>query len=582
MPETGARAGGIRIAVSPWVAGACALAVAVVLAYSNSFGVPFVFDDGINIVGNPIVHDLGLFAAPWRVDESVAPKALVYQFRSRYLAVLTFALNYRVHGARVFGYHLVNVAIHVAAALLLVAATRRLLELKAFDDSRVRGHETGIALLVGALFALHPLQTQAVTYVVQRMASLAGLLCLLGLWAYLRARSEERTGARRRFAAASGLALGAAFFTKQNVVTFPLVLGLVEVWLVGSRGRERARWLALPAALVLVLLALGQWTLRASAADVMEINAQVLPPDVGAREYVLTQIPVLVTYLRLSVLPVSQNLDYDYPVARSLFEPRVVACGALLAALFGLGVWLLAGRGGRDPAWRLVGLGILWFFVTHAAESSGFGALDLLFEHRMYLPSVGLALAAVVALAAGLPPRRLPVAFAGATAVALVLGAATWARNQVWRSELRLYRDVVAKSPNKPRALTSLGESLLEARRVGEAEGVFLRSLAIDPDNPDTLVHLGVVSRVERNSEAAERYFRRALTVAAEHWVALVNLGDLALERGDRRAAEELYRRAAGHEELSTIARRRLERLRATPSGESAATRPPVPATDGR
>jgi hypothetical protein len=577
------RPGGISIELSPFLAGACALVVAIVLAYSNSLQSPFVFDDHPNIVRNPIVHDLGLFAAPWRVDASLAPGTLVYGLRSRYLAFLTFAVNYRIHGTRVFGYHLVNVAIHVAAALVLFAATRRLLGLASLDASRVRGHESGIALLVAALFALHPLQTQAVTYVVQRMTSLAGLLCLVAFWSYLGARTAESGRKRRLCAAAYGLALVAAFFTKQNVVTFPLILVLVEIFLVGSKGGERVRRLAIPIVLLVALPLAGQSTLRAGTSDAKAIDATLHAPDIGVREYVLTQIPVLVTYLRLTVLPIRQNLDHDYPASRSLFEPKVVACGALLCLLFALGVWLLARRGTRDPAWRLVGLGILWFFVMHVVESSGVGRLDFLFEHRMYLPSVGLFLAAVVAVVVGLPPRRLPLAFAAGTAAVLVLGAATWVRNQVWRDDVRLYRDVAAKSPRKPRALLSLGESLLEKKRVTEAEAAFVRAFELDPRKVETLVNLGVVARIKREPEKAESYFREALTVVANHWVALVNLGDLVLERGDRAAAERYYRRAAEYEQLSTIARGRLERLQAAQSPRvSFAVSPPTAATNNR
>ncbi|MGH7337829.1 MAG: tetratricopeptide repeat protein, partial [Myxococcota bacterium] len=360
---------------------------------------------------------------------------------------------------------------------------------------------------------------------------------------------------------AYGLALVGAFLSKQNALAFPLILVLVELVLFGTRGRELARRIALPVALLVILPALGQLTLRATASNLDEINAVVLDEGIGRREYVLTQIPVLVTYLRLALLPVGQNLDHDVSAVRSLFEPAVVASGTLLVALLALGVWLLAGRGRRDPGWRLVGLGIVWFFVLHAVESSGVGRIDFLFEHRMYLPSAGLFLAAVVAIALGAPPRLVPVSLAAVAAAALVLGAATWARNQVWRSELRLYRDVVAKSPEKARALTTLGRILLDKRRADEAEALFLRALEVEPRRVETLVSLGVVARVKRDPARAESYLGAAVALDPEHWVALVNLGDLALERGDLAEAERDYRRAAEHEELSTFARRRLERL---------------------
>jgi hypothetical protein len=186
---------GAATAPARWRARAstAALALAIVLAYSNSWRAPFVFDDGFNIVRNPIVHDLSHFVHPWRVDGTVAPPALVYTLWSRYPAYLSFALDYALHGLDVRGYHVVNLAIHLAAALTVVALVRALLALPLFDRSRLRGREGATALLAGALFGLHPLQTQSVTYVVQRMTSLGGLFCLLAMLAYVRA---VRDGAR--------------------------------------------------------------------------------------------------------------------------------------------------------------------------------------------------------------------------------------------------------------------------------------------------------------------------------------------------------------------------------------------------
>ncbi len=536
----------------------------VVLAYSNSLRVPFVFDDELNILRNPIVHDLALFVAPWKLDPALAPPALVHGFHSRYPAFLTFALDWAVHGSDVLGYHLVNLAIHLGALLVLLALVRAVLGLPRFDGSRVRGHETPIALLVGALFSLHPLQTQAVTYIVQRMTSLAALLCLISLLAYVRARSCS-PGAKRRVLAIGCLAaLVVAMATKQNAFVFPVVLIVAELVLFRSDCRTRMTWLAIPMTCVLfVAPTLYVWPQHAAglAAHSPETEASTLL--LKGSDYRITQLRVLVTYLRLFVLPVNQTLDYDYPVSRSWVEPAVLGSGILLAGLFATGVWLSVGREGRDPAWRLVGFGLVWFFVMHAVESSGIEALDPIFEHRMYLPSVGLCLALVVASFVGLPPRMARAGMAGLASVALVLGCATYARNQVWKSELRLWKDVVEKSPLKARAWMGVGERLLELRRADEAERHYLRAHELEPNNAAAIVQLGVVARIQRDDRRAEELFLRVLELEPRHWLARVNLGDISYGRGDRSAAERFWEEAAEVELLTTFARRRLERLRA-------------------
>ena len=427
------------------------------------------------------------------------------------------------------------------------------------------------------------------TYVVQRMASLAALLCLVSLWAQLRARIAPDRAVRRRFVALSALALLAAFFTKQNAYAFPAILILVDLVAFPGRWRERRRWLAVPLCGVAVVallgiryLAAGERTEPSAAASVRKsgiARAEVGPfGDMTAGDYRRTQLNVLTTYLRLWLLPVGQSLDHDYPISRRWREPRLLASMVLLAALAGSGALLLVGGKLRDPGWRLVGLGIAWFFLAHAVESSGIELIDPMFEHRMYLPSVGLGLALVAAVTLLLPARGLTLAFPLLAAGTLVLGAATWARNEVWRSELRLWQDVLARNPNRVRALEAVAERLLALRRVEEARGLLQRAHDLEPQRAGVLVQLGVVARVKGENDLAESWFRQAVAVEPNHWIALVNLGDLALARGEREAAVELYERAARHEQLSAIARGKLDRMRAG----SATTGPGSPAAAPR
>jgi tetratricopeptide (TPR) repeat protein len=367
--------------------------------------------------------------------------------------------------------------------------------------------------------------------------------------------------------------------TKQNYVAFPLVMIAADLVLFPGGWRLRRRWLVLPALGLALGLAASLGLREAAAGLGPRYEVGNLGPDLSRSDYQRTQIDVLVTYLRLFALPTGQNLDYDYPVAKSWAEPALLAKLALLVALAAVGVGLSASNRTRDPGWRLVGLGIVWFFAMHAVESSGVEVLDLIFEHRMYLPSVGLVLAVVVGAAAGLPERLTRPAAAALAAAALVLGAATYARNEVWRSESRLWKDVLAKSPKKVRPLLAMGERMLELRRVGEAERYFERAYQLDPGHATVLVQLGAIAQMKGDAARAEDLFRRVLEIEPNHWIALANLGDLALARGDREEALRYFAHAAEHEQLSTLARARLERLRrseASPTPAPAPSRSPA------
>ena len=552
------------------------LLLAVALAYARTFAAPFVFDDRRLVSENPLVRDLAVYFVPGHLDAVSAHPAQRDAVETRWLSMLTFALDYRLHGADPRGFHATNLLVHLLAAAALFDLVRRTLRLPALARSAVAGRAEEVALIVAALFALHPLQTQAVTYVVQRMASLAGALCLVALWAHLRARTSAAAKARFGFAVLTVAALAGAMLSKQNAFTFPIVLALYDrLLLPRDGGRRRLALIALPLLTMLIVPArqLAQPDSRGGAfegaADRSDSETRLTHAD-----YLRTQTRVVATYLRLLALPVGQNLDWDVEPSRSWTELRVVAPGLFLASLAALGGWLIATNGRRDPAWSLVGFGIVWFFVTLAVESGLVPIRDLMFEHRLYLPSVGAILAAVVALLLLVPPRAWRLAVATLAVAGLLLGCATFARNEVWRDELRLWRDAMAKSPGKVRPMSNAATALVERGRFGDAEALFRKVLERDPENRAALRSMGRLSRVRGASGEAEGFYRRALALSGSDWISLLNLGDLAVERGDRSAAKELYERAAASEPGSRLSRARLARLGGESPGEGSL---PVP-----
>ena len=530
-----------------------ALVAAVGLAaYANSFAVPFTFDDRDNIIENPLLRDLGAFFPPWDFPGPL----------SRYVALLSFALDFRAHGLSPAGYHATNLAIHLAAAGVLYLLARLTLRLSRGGANRFS--DGAGALLAALLFVAHPVETQAVTYVVQRMASLAALLYLASLLCYARARSRPWGGPAALLYAGS-LALGLlAMCTKETAFTLPLAIAFYDLAFLPGPLRLRAAFLAAPLATLAVVPAqkLGE-SLAASRGQGMAAaleGATRVMASTSRWDYLLTESTVVARYLGLLVLPTGQRLEYDLPLRTSALDPAVVGSTLLVAALVGAGLFLLSRWASRlSPVLRVAGFGVVLFLLGLSVESTLVPIVDLAFEHRLYLPSAGLFLAAGAGFAALLervltrprPGRGALLLLAPALAWVVALAFATRARNEVWKDPRRLWGDTVAKSPGSARAHFAYGVALWEASDFRGAAREWESALALHPGNPLVLVNLGSYYQAAGDRTRAEDYYRRALEVAPAMPVVHYKLALLLEERGEAAAALEHYRLFARYAPLS-------------------------------
>lgn len=481
---------------------AALLSVAVVLAYSNTFHASFVFDDIPYIEENTVIRELGNFWPP---------------SGTRYFTYLSFALNYHFGGLEVFGYHVVNTAIHIVNSVLvfiIVSLTLRTPAAAASTLARSGGAVPAgfaLAIFTSALFALHPVQTESVTYLTQRFASLTAMFYLLSVALYAGWRlTSPRLSVRPLYVLAI-VAAAVAQMTKEIAFTLPFAVILYElVFFSGANDgpgpRKRAGYL-FPFLLLLAIIPVNlffphQPSGGEETIEEMVRRLQVTELETLSRyEYLVTQFRVLVTYLRLLVLPVGQNLDYDYPRYTSFFAPAVLASFAFLAAVFAGAVYTLA-RSVKSRALpgMLASFGVLWFFMTISIESSIIPIADVIFEHRLYLPSFGLFLAAGAGGAAlwqRVVPGTRTVGFLLVITLvcSAVFGAATYKRNFVWQDQFTLYDDILRKSPEKPRVHYDLGNIYYKAGRLDEAIESYRLALALDPEYANALNMLGVAYR---------------------------------------------------------------------------------------
>ncbi|UFS71053.1 tetratricopeptide repeat protein [Geomonas sp. RF6] len=488
------------------------------LCYSNTFHVPFLFDDDTSIVENPAVHGLQNFLSG---GYAAVP--------NRVVGYLSLALNYEIGGTNVFGYHLLNIAIHVVNALLVYALLRLTFRTPLFrrgcDDTEAGPSANYLPFLVALLFVAHPAQTQAVTYIVQRLTSLATLFFLLSMYLHVRWRLAELSG--RGFLSVGVLgtfllslvSAALAMKTKEIAFTLPFAVVLYELAFFGVPKRAVIPKL-IPMILTAAIIPATMLNLTKPAAQILSDvhSATAVQTTLSRWDYLCTEFSVIVTYLRLLLLPVNQNLDYDYPVSHTLFELRTLLSAAILVALVALGCWLWrkgskpAARDLLAPAYaRLTAFGIFWFFLAISVESSLIPIVDVIFEHRMYLPSFGFFVAVVALVMMWVERKKdaAPAAAKGAAvaigAVALLFSGATLARNMIWQNPVTLWQDVERKSPGKARPHVNLGTYYGEMERVEDSLREFEIAAKLDPVDPHALSNLVLLYVVTgRTSDASD------------------------------------------------------------------------------
>ena len=454
---------------------------------------------------------------------------------TRFIVTLSFYLNYQTGGIEPFGYHLINLIIHIINSLLVYGVILYSIK-KLQPNGGGGGHWSALA---GALvFALHPIQTQAVSYIAQRAASLAATFYLAGLFLYIRA-GRERPKLYYSLAWLAGLA---AMGCKEMSVTFPLAIILWDLVFGGNRSRRhKLRW-----SIFLVLLLIIPLTVLLDSGNPKYNDSGQLGGGVSAGfdkfaggveapdrlTYGLTQIRVFTTYLRLSLLPINQNLDYDFPVFTSFFDPEIIFSSILIISILLVAALLL--RSGKSVA----AFGIFFFFLALLPESSLIPIRDLIFEHRLYLPLLGLAFA-VAQL--DFSSRRPRILFG---LIIVLLGSMTFARNRIWMDEIALWTDTVEKSPGKARPHNNLGYLFNQDKQYEKARRTLSRAIEVFPDYPEAMVNLAISYKNLDDLSQAEEICRRALEIKPGYPEGHNTLGDILRLRARLPGAEAEYRRA--------------------------------------
>ena len=508
------------------------------LAYGNSLWGPFVFDDRLHLVDEPTLHQ------PWLIG-----RLLMNSFRP--VSDFTLAVNYALGGPNAFGYHLVNVAIHLTAACVLFGVLRRTFLSYRLKERYGKG-ASSLAGAVALLWVVHPLNTQAVTYVIQRAESLMSLFYLSTLYCVIRAATgPKNTFWRTGAILCCGLGLG----TKTVMVTAPLMVFLYDrLFLAGSWKESLRQRGALYLGLLFSYMVLLWTWVPFSRTNEISVGFQV--PGITPLSYLLTQFTVIPHYLKLSFWPQPLVFDYNWPVLRE--AGAALLPGLVVGSLVGSTLFALR-RG-----WPAGFLGA-WFFGILIPTSSFFPLADCAFEHRMYLPLTAVGVGVVVAGyevlkrvfgSWGMPARAVAVGM-------LLLGTGVFSgmtirRHLDYKSEVILWQDTIRKRPENWRAHHNLGRALEREKRLEEAVPSYRQATRIKPDFVQAYNSLGAVLAQQGKKEEAIESYRRALGIDPNVASVHNNLGAVLGQMGRVEEASKEFEEAIRIEPDNANYRRNL------------------------
>ncbi|MGA9770863.1 MAG: tetratricopeptide repeat protein [Blastocatellia bacterium] len=478
------------------------------LVYLNSFRGQFLFDDQTFLEDQSFYHF-------WPLSPSM---------RTRPIVGFSLALNHAISGIDVWSYHAFNLMIHVLASLALFAVVRRTL-LTDKMKGRFGQAQTGLALSVALLWMTHPIQTESVTYIIQRAESMMGLFYLLTLYCAIRGFTSHNSS---RWYAASVIACAVGTGCKQVIVTAPLIILIYDFVFISGSVKEslRRRW-GLYAGLF------ATWGLIAAIMLISkdtEVSAGFGLKIVSTWDYFKSQFGVIAHYLRLAVYPDALCLDYYWPVAKSMIDVvpfAVMIIAMVLASLYGVFR--------RSPAGFLG----LWFFVILAPTSSVLQIADLAAERRVYVPLAAIVTLGVVGgysllrrLAKSGSRQRLSQIGVAVIAVLVAwFGSLTVRRNADYYSEIMMWADVVKKRPDNPRAHSNLGLRLAERGEFDLALAHFQDALRINPSFVEAYNNTGMILANQGRHDEALPYFQEVLRLRPNAKRAHFNIGQVFASR---------------------------------------------------
>lgn len=502
-----------------------------ILPYAQTVSYPFHADSITQIADNHKINN------PLKIKELWT----AYPKPGRFVPFLSFALNYRAGGHDPAGYRVVNIALHTLNGLVLWMLILTIFKSPRLIADPLRDHRHAVALFSALIFLTHPLQTQAVSYVIQRSVLLATLFGLLTMLFYLNGRMAERGAGWMWGACLFGLL---AMLSKEIAFAVPLMLILVEFYLLksgkyspGAVKSFQLKHLIMLTVYLLIIPASYHFDYESILQSELlsrshDAETQMLTPG----HYFISQYEALLVYLQKIILPVKLSFDHDLPVATA-FKGHVL-WGLVLFFVMILTALFMHGRS------VLTTIGVLGFFVLLSVESTIIPLTDLIQEHRMYLPLSVLTMGLVAWLYTA--QKRVVVAHLICAVAVTALGWTAYQRNTVYRDRIALWQDVADKYPHKARARVQIGKILLERGEVAEALAQSRDALRINRDFAPAYAVLSDIYQTLGEKALALRYAGRAAELQPHNRAYAIGYAAALRENGRLKEALALLDRLIG------------------------------------
>ena len=502
--------------------------IAGIIAYSNSFDCSFHFDDK-HFLDSRILERL-VTVSDW-----------ISLFPTRPLGILTFAINYNIHKLDLWGYHLVNLIIHLINAFLVWQLTWITLSTPVMREAVISRHRPIIAFLTGLLFVTHPLATQSVTYIAQRFALLATLFYLLSLILFIQGRLwQGNKNTALFFFSGSIISAVCGILSKEIVFTLPFAVVLYDSCFIKTspwKLEVKDKSLIVSSIMLAIFIIFFVMNFSLNIFNTVE-SIQGYSYSISMKEYFLTQFRVILTYIRLFILPYNQNLDYDYSVSKSFFQIKTFFSFLALLGILLSGVFLF-------KKYRLISFGIFWFFLTLSVESSIIPiSQNVIFEHRTYLSSFGFFLALTGTFYYIFKQKYLRIAVIIILMISAINMVLTYERNKIWKTEYTLWNDCVKKSPDKARTNYSFGYVLSKTGDFKKAVYYYNKAINLNEDYTEVYLDRGYAYTELGQYQRAFEDFNKAISLKKDYADAYNNRGTAYAKFGQYQSAFDDFNKA--------------------------------------
>jgi Tfp pilus assembly protein PilF len=446
----------------------------------------------------------------------------------------TFVHDYHSYGNETAGYFYFNLSVHILNAVMCFSLLLLIFKTPRIKDMEIAKYAPIIAFLGSLVYLTHPIQTQAVAYIYQRLASMAAFFYLSSCVLYLSFRLSALRINRIVYFSLMVITFILGLFTKENTFTLPITLFIFELILFKKHLKIRPKIIIIIVSVVAALVILAQLGLGFD--KIFAPQKSPYNDIITSENYLLTQFRVLSTYWRLLFLPYGQHLDHYFPLSESFFEVKT-----LLGFLFNLsiiGVGFLSLK--KHP---LISLGVFWFYITIIIESSVIPIKDVLFEHRLYLPMFGFLLIVLYVCFRFINKKFFDYIVIFFIMVSILFSYLSYQRNRVWQNDGTLWTDTIRKSPLNSRAWNNRGLYFFRNQKYEVAIYNFSKAIELKPNYAEPYSNRGTTYFFVRQYKKSLDDFNSSIQLNPKVPDTYLNRSNIHMILGDYVAAiNDLYR----------------------------------------